>query len=238
MSDESRILEFVALGEVFMDTAPEPGAKHLPAWIKEIPGVLQDEAHATIKKCPAIFDAVSMGYVVRSPCDIQVVGDMEKRELHFRAARGRTEEFVSVHNAKLFSDKFPFVNDYWPASLKIDTKFLLQAPDGYSIAFVPLYYTPQYQHYHALYGVADTFSMGEPRPVMVNLFVRKLAASFIIHRGDPLCLLVPFKAESFSHTVRTATDEDRDRLDVFEERMSLGFQHNALKTARHRKQFA
>ena len=159
MSESTPRLEFVALEEAYLKTAPEPGAKYLPDWLRDAPSNVGDSPYATVKKCPGIFDAATNGYVARAPCDIQLMSNVAKKELTYYAANGRNDEFLSTHNLQAFTEHYPFLEDVWPISLKVDTKFLVRAPDGYSLAFVPLYHTPQYRHYCAIYGVADSFGM-------------------------------------------------------------------------------
>ena len=238
MSKDTPAMEFVALNEAFLKTAPEPGSKYLPDWMRDAPSNVGDTPYASVKKCPGIFDAATMGYVARSPCDIQIMSDVEKKEMTYRAAHGRNDDFLSTHNLQTFTEHYPFLDEVWPMSLKIDSKFLVRAPDGYSLAFVPLYHTPQYRYVCAIYGVADTFGMGYPRHLLINMFVRKFTGTFMINRGDPLCLLVPFRTERFTHSSRAATDEEIKKFESFQEEMGLEFQHNSLKTHRHKKQYA
>lgn len=237
MGETTPKMEFVALEDAYLKTAPESGSKYLPDWMRDAPSNVGDSPFATVKKCPGIFDAATIGYVARSPCDIQIASNLAKKELTYYAANGRNDEFLSTHNLQAFTEHYPFLEDVWPISLKVDTKFLVRAPEGYSLAFVPLYHTPQYRYYCAIFGVADSFGMGGLRHLLVNLFIRKFSGTFIIKRGDPLCLLVPFKTERFEHVSRTASEDEIKQFQSSSAEMALEFQHNSLRTHRHKKQY-
>ena len=58
---------------------PKPASKNVPDWYRQQPTQAPDKTNldsgeiaTTIKKCMPIFDAMTVGYLIATPCDIYI----------------------------------------------------------------------------------------------------------------------------------------------------------------------
>jgi hypothetical protein len=181
---------------------PVPASKMLPEWYRKQPGIIKNEqaylgggVDATIKKCLAIFDAVSVGYIILAPCDIYVdATDPEK--LSYSIPVG-----IKQFQSDMFAVHAPEQYDHYPIDRSIYHKQLLrifpywsvETPKGYSSLFTqPLH---RDLDTYAISGVIDTdrfISEGHVSFLIKNDF------KGVIKQGTPLVQVIPFKRDVWS----------------------------------------
>lgn len=180
---------------------PEPGTKNVPSWYKEQPTIsgtdIPDRGimRLTVKKCQAFFDAMSMGYILKVPCDIYVdtTGDNMNIQLPVHMEKYRAS-LISEHIQEQVSH-LPIDRDvYCNKILRIHPTWMVQTDEGYSTFFT----TPMHQPpspLKAIDAVVDTdnyFTDGH-----LSFLVKKNFRG-TIKQGTPMSQVFPFKREEWS----------------------------------------
>ncbi len=190
--------------------APVPASKMVPEWYRKQPGIVpNDNAYigggvdATIKKCMAIFDAITMGYLILAPCDIYV--DATNPEKLSYSVPMKIKQFQS----DLFAVHSPEQYDHYPLDTSIYHKQLLrifpfwsvETPKGYSAFYMqPLHRELDTQ---AIGGIIDTDRFVSEGHMS---FLIKKGFKGVIKQGTPLIQVVPFKRDSWTSKVENLTN--------------------------------
>lgn len=163
-----------------LDYAPDPvpAKTILPKWYQNQPGYSEEEP--TIKRCMPIFDNISMGYMLLSPCDIFV--DSSKNSLMIASG----EDVLNTHSLDQYSE-YPIAEDMHQELLRIHPGWGIKTSPGTSTLFL----APAHRdsNLYPLSAVVDTdnfFADG-----YLSFFVKE-NTSFVIKKGDPLVQLLPF----------------------------------------------
>lgn len=195
--------------------APVPALKTVPSWYKIQPGSYDDSVHyamgsapSTIKRCMPIFDAMTAGYNILTPCDIYV------------DARDPEKLIYSVPNAlgeirsKIFASHAPEQYSYYPIDssryhkhlLRIHPLWVATTEKGYSCLMTQ----PIHQDASpivAFSGIIDTDSFMSDGHMS---FLVEKGFNGIIKQGTPLIQVIPFKREAWESEIAKA--EDRERI--------------------------
>lgn len=181
---------------------PVPASKMVPEWYRKQPAVVNNESsyigggvNTTIKKCMAIYDAITMGYFLLAPCDIYV--DATDPEKLSYSVPLRIKQFQS----DLFAVHTPEQYDHYPLDKTIYHKQLLRifpfwsikTPKGYSSFYLqPMHRETDTQ---AIEGVIDTDKfIGEGH---LSFLIKKNFKG-VIKQGTPLVQVIPFKRNSWT----------------------------------------
>ena len=183
--------------------APKPSAQSIPEWYKNIPLMVEgyDEvglhdfnskaSTLTIKGCTPFLDALTSGYMVTLPSDLEVKKTNDG-ELFFN---WRVEgDLISLHT----QDQHPGLPNIIKGQnsvVKFGFSFTIQTPKGYSILFTH----PLNRHdlpFRTFSGVVDTDSYPQEVqfPFQLNIDIDE---PIIIEKGTPICQLIPFKRDSW-----------------------------------------
>ena len=182
---------------------PEPAIDMIPEWWRNQPSFMNDGSivngnyQTTIKKCQAIFDSISSGYIIKCPIDIQIDTTNGGVQTQIPAPlQPWNQHFISAHPRSQMSN-FPIDNDlYVDTFLRIHPVWVFKTSPGYSALIMPL-------------------AMREPLPVMavtavvdsdkfisdghISFFVKK-GFKGVIKQGTPLFQVIPFKREEWTHS--------------------------------------
>ncbi len=178
------------------ENTPVAIVKTLPNWYKDFPKYIdaktQEETNpisiSTVKNCVPFFDAMTAGYCLLTPCDIEFYeqdGIPKSKVLDSRFADfiGEVEPMPHFHNPEgYYSHHFRWL----PA-------WGVQLPDGYS----GLYISPLNRYelpFLTTSGIMDNDK------VTVRGFIPfflKLGFSGIIKKGTPFVQIIPFKREDW-----------------------------------------
>ena len=79
MKQKTKIIFTNAL-DVSEQYSPKPASNYIPEWYKETKSYMDDKKKpngsglttATIKRCMPVFDVISSGYIIPTPCDVWV----------------------------------------------------------------------------------------------------------------------------------------------------------------------
>ena len=182
--------------------APKPAIRCIPQWYKDLePSFPKEKTPSTvftIKKCIPVLDAMSVGYIIFSHCDVYV-SFKDGEPMYESAIYGS----VSSHPQKQAynhpkSNGFVFPKWISPWSIK--------TPEGYSCLFVsPMHQDNKY--FEILEGVVDTDKY--INPVNFPFVLKEPKKDFLIPAGTPIAQVIPFKREewvsSFSKDKETVT---------------------------------
>lgn len=235
-------IEFKVL-EDFKDSIPNPipANKAIPEWYKKMSrsvyskeqdpkrfNVAMDSTglgHAghTVKECPPIRDYLCSGYIIPLWTEILV----EKKEAGEAFSwRDGAYEWVKFHPFEQVKGSV-LVDDMGANSVvhKLNSPWYIKTPPGYSC----LFFSPRYhkKKIDILPGIVDTDVYHE-----VNFpYFYKGEDRDMIHRGEPIVQVLPFKREDWDHKI-TVMDSTVIRKSQF---TLMTFWGGAYKKLFHKK---
>jgi len=184
---------------------PSPTMKTLPGWYREAdrfaidpnteePWVGPDGGKIpTWKACPAVFDVMGTGYVLKTPCDIEFFLDenskisvkiLDPQFKDFCAPRAAMPQFV--HPRGYYADHFAWWVDWG-----------VQVPEGYSV----LYTSPMNRYelpFISTSGIVDNDKVNLPGTM--PFFIAE-GFTGVIPAGTPYAQLLPFKREDWQSEI-------------------------------------
>lgn len=170
---------------------PYTAEKYYPHWWKDFS--FNDNNTPTIKRCPAIPDFFSQGYIVPMWTDMKVesnLGHGEKASIE-PAVKNNPFPMWSYHPAEQFIDgiNFSISNRTPEMTLKISSPWYVVTPKGWSTLVLPLWYEFE-KDYTIIPGIVDTDVLHQMNhPVIIHS--NKNPVFFI--KGSPFICYVPFK---------------------------------------------
>lgn len=180
---------------------PEPGTKNVPSWYKDQPAIAGSDIpdggvmRLTVKKCQAFFDAMAVGYMLKTPCDIYIDTTDGNVNIQLPVNMNRYYSLlISEHSAEQVSH-FPIDKDiYCNKILRIHPTWMVQTEKGYSTLFTnPMHQSPS--PLKAIDAIVDTdnyFTDGH-----LSFLVKKNFKG-TIKQGTPMFQVFPFKREEWS----------------------------------------
>jgi hypothetical protein len=178
---------------------PIPAKKYLPSWWTSIPNVYESEP--TIRRCPAIPDFFTQGYVIPMWRDIRINGVVEKNNVDWTPLNDRSKSFgrLTGHKDLMFLDHFDFTigNKEPQAVVKFDSPWYVITPKGWSTLVLPLSYEFN-ENFTILPGVVDTDIIHQMNhPAILHCDNKP----FDINAGDPLVMYIPFKRTKSNYEI-------------------------------------
>lgn len=183
-------IKFVCVNpQVHKSYSPKPTTDFLPSWYKEMESYAPSKGYssrtskmATIKKCMPVFDALTAGYVILTPCDIYV--SFQNGEVEYESA---LPNIISKHPRKqAYAHPQGTFNDF----PKWESPWSIQTPKGYSCLFLPLMHNPN-PWFEILEGIVDTDNYQSS--VNFPFILKETLKDFIIPAGTPIAQVIPFK---------------------------------------------
>jgi hypothetical protein len=175
---------------------PQLASKLIPQWYKDMPSYIGGEKKvdtrigttlSTSKRCMPIFDAITAGYIITSPADVQV--SLRDGIQYFEWASFSLIDFHPVaqalgHPAQKGDHAYPKWKNFWS----------VKTPKGYSTLFVP----PMHREsvFTILSGIVDTDKYYVP--VHFPFVINDPNFEGIIPKGTPIAQAIPFKRESWN----------------------------------------
>lgn len=183
---------------------PEPSFRNIPNWWKNQESFMDDGRlaqgtyHTTVKKCPAIMDSITSGYIIKVPVDIHI-DTTENRiitQVPFEFERLKPY-IISGHSSQQLS-QMPIDTDiYMPDVLRIHPFWLAQTDNGSSTLFTQPIHREK-SPICAVTAIVDTdkfISDGH-----LSFFVKKNFKG-ILKQGTPLVQVIPFERKSWEHEI-------------------------------------
>lgn len=213
---------------------PEPANKNIPDWYKNLESYIggekkpngQAETTATIKRCMPVFDAITSGYIIKTPVDVYVsqkIAEYSDGE-HF----DKTGEDIFLSEEEIVDRNLPKTNPYyeWPsfgilqfhpieqapthpnrnnhqiAYPKWMNPWAIKTPPGYSVIFVQPWHRESV--FTILPGIVDTdqYESAVNFPFVLN----DSSWEGLIPAGTPIAQVIPFKRESWEMNIGNRED--------------------------------
>ena len=247
-------IEFKTDLEGLEEFAPvKPSKYFLPHWFKDMNDyITQDAVHekgkadyfgkkketaikwtsGTVKRCPAIVDLLTEGFIIPMWADFLIQRDMEILEWD---NKGLVQYGIEFHSNKQIYNWNLKKTDF-PEAVKFINPWRIYTPPGYSVMFMP----PTYQfekRFTVLPGIVETDSYHH-----VNFpSVWHTTKDAIIERGTPFIQVIPFKRDDWSHTVSQMNQEDLENDSREKSELQSKFKNSyrkiteRIKDGRHNK---
>lgn len=199
MKIKKNIITFIPKNEFVIEytNAPEPMVKNLPAWWRKVnpyiggkKNVVNAQYNETIKKCPGILDLLSMGYLLKTPCDIYVDATGEKLTWQVHPVH---QESVTLHTREQV-EGWDFDRTEWMDDIfRIHPMWVIGTEKGYSTLFIqPSFHTDL--PFELVPAIIDTDMYISDGPFSMRI---KRGFKGVIEAGTPLVQCIPFKREEF-----------------------------------------
>jgi len=207
---------FTEIEELEKSLPVVPASKFWPEWFKNqrpiIPG--NDKQYAsTVRRCPAILDILSMGYVIPLWCDFKL--KRVENDVLYAVPPEVGGTFQLTTHAEAQIDAYPFDDNTFKGSVKFYNPWGIVTPPGYSVMVVNPYYQTT-SCLRTLDGVIDTDVYHEAH--INTFFTAPLNEEIDLKRGMPLAQIIPFKREDY--VMETAVGDHRSITNIIREFVS------------------
>jgi hypothetical protein len=195
---------------------PVPASVVLPEWYKKTQSYTNNKikgmdlvsysnagTNSTIKKCMPVFDALTSGYIIPTPCDIFV----EKNPDGSTSFASSLKEFITFHNTiqapyhpetskTNLSQGFPKWKNPWG----------IETPKGFSCLIInPVHSSNLY--FSIFEGIIDTDRYNSP--INFPFVLKDTEFEGIIPAGTPLVQVIPFKRQSWKMEMGNAKNLEK-----------------------------
>jgi hypothetical protein len=194
---------------------PKPASAYIPDWYKETETYIQDSnkilnkrSISTIKRCPPIFDAISMGYIITTHCDLIVTQEDGFPHYQFALPVLNFHPFIQAPKHPLAMKNGDEAMDY----PKLLNPWAIKTPPGYSTMF----FSPWHRDSEIIIfpGVVDTDK--HLFPIHFPFVLKDPKFEGLIPAGTPIVQVMPFKRDAWTSSI--GSDEDKKESDnVFSE---------------------
>lgn len=155
-------------------------------------------AGGTVKRCPAIIDLLTEGFIIPMWADFLVQRDMETLEWD---NKGMLQYGIEFHGKQQITGWKLKKTDF-PEGVKFINPWRIYTPKGYSVMFMQ----PTYQfenRFTVLPGIVETDSYHH-----INFpTIWHTTKDAVIDRGTPFIQVIPFKRDEFDLDVGQMTDK-------------------------------
>ena len=194
---------------------PKPALQYIPEEYKNHKNI--DNYTTTVKKCIPFLDAMLTGYIIPTPVDYRFWYNAEKHEVIFDINPNLPEEFskkvgISGHTQNQFNVNLMSNERTLDSVFKFMNTWHIQTPKNYSCIFTHPF--NRSLPYKILDGVIDTDSYF----TSVNFpfyWTGPIDKEIIIEAGSPMCLVIPFKRDSWKMKVTKNEEKKEDRINFF-----------------------
>lgn len=178
---------------------PELAIKNIPDWYRthqKYTGdgfVLQKNGtvNETVKKCMAIFDAMTAGYLLKFPVDIFI--DASGKRIVYNQALQEEPGIISMHTPDQVKG-LPFDREiYMDEVFRVHPQWMIKTEQGHSSMF----FHPMFHEdlpFKTISGVIDTD--GFISDGAFSILIKK-GFKGTIKKGTPLIQVIPFKREEY-----------------------------------------
>jgi len=239
LKKKQKLIEFVPwkseLEGVF--DPPVPASSLLPAWYQR-QGMYADgnrsisdkgDFNHTVKACMPALDAMTAGYLIPLPQDLNVVINPDGSHGY----QWPSDIFAQVGSHSLDQvSEMPIDRSVWSAeAMKFNNPWVLRTPPGYSTLFVHPMWRDELP-FRSLPGVVDTDRYNF-NPVNFPFLIRN-NFSGIIEAGTPIIQAIPFKRIAFESTVWTEHDPSSEKM---WQKTRKTFGHRYKRNFRQKKEY-
>lgn len=201
--------------EGLKESAPiQPAISHIPSWFRKIPPST-DIFSSTIKQCPGFVDFMKRGYVVPLWCDLYINVKKTNEGIHYQWKTPDKDFLFEAHTNDQFLEHIPN-DDKYLMVLKADCPWKVITDAGYSLYQLPMTY-----EYNEYFDVLPGIIHSDVYHTINQQICLKKEGEFVIKKGTPLAMYVPFKRESFDMIMKMEDDYLRNKRTI---------QHRTIKS--------
>jgi hypothetical protein len=193
------------------DVVPYPAKKYVPSWWTSLPNRNEKPNHTfpTIKRCPAIPDFFTQGFILPMWGDMYVHGIDRHQCVHNESPiaynldiNGKANnKTMSQHPNPMFLEYYqPDVGRKVETIIKFDSPWRAITPKGWSTMVLPLFY--EFNPFFTIMpGVVDTDTIHE----MSHPALFHTDKKFFVKAGSPICMYIPFKRTKLNFEIISKT---------------------------------
>ncbi len=200
------------------DNKPSAIVKYFPDWFRVADRFAKDPVTnnfwvgpdggkvPTWKACPALFDIMSTGYVLVTPCDIEFFIN-DKGLIDYRIENEYYKDFCS---ARPQMPQFEHPHGFYKEHFAWFPEWAVKAPEGYSV----LYSTPFNRYdlpFMTVSGIIDNDKVNLPGTM--PFFLRE-GWTGIVPSGTPYIQLLPFKREDWKSDIVIPSQSEMMRNNI------------------------
>ncbi|MBX9827154.1 MAG: hypothetical protein K2Y27_19445 [Xanthobacteraceae bacterium] len=201
---------------------PIPAMLGLPDWFKALPqkafNPTMGAEGQTVKKCPPFIDAMTYGFLMPLPVDLEVRDG--EFTWSFDAPKGFVSEYshspIGFHDASQVEGSPFFDDDRF--IIKFNNFWTIEAPPGYSVLITHPINRADLP-FTTLTGLVDC-DVFHDTPVNFPARWHDTAFNGVLPKGTPVAQLLPVKRESWTGRFETFSADEAERL--IKARQALG----------------
>jgi hypothetical protein len=204
----------------------QPASNFIPQWFKDMPthmefpagermqpnhsnnfgkmGKIAEKFYgSTMKRCPAVIDFITEGYIMPYWGDTLIQRDAMSLE----ADSKHWPKHISFHDAKQIPT-YPLKEGDFPHAVKFHSPWYFYTPKNYSLLFIQPFYQRE-TRFTVLPAIVHTDKWHEVNfPAIIH------DDEFTITQGTPFIQIIPFKRSKLSMVMEYLTQKDKNRLDA------------------------
>lgn len=199
-------IQFVPKYRQFKNIFPSPVSVQsaIPEWWKKQEAYFEGNQTPqsgnmllTVKKCQAVFDAMTYGYYLKLPMDIYIDATGDTLLFQMPEALKEFQQMIMSNHLKEQISQYQIPEYYHSDVVRIHPMWLIKTDPGYSSLFI----SPMHNNECALKaipGVIDTDTY--PSDGFLSFFVPK-GFKGTIKQGTPFVQVIPFKREEWQSSI-------------------------------------
>lgn len=183
---------------------PEPAIQLIPEWYRDHEKYTTDTpvysrgegtVNKTIKKCMAVFDSLTAGYILKIPVDIMI--DATGKRIIYTQANNEEKEIISMHSPEQVKG-FPFNREtYMDEVFRINPQWAVKTEEGISCMFIhPMFHEDL--PFRVISGVIDTDNFMSDGSFSILI---ERGFKGVLKKGTPLVQAIPFKREEYEMAI-------------------------------------
>tara|TARA_A100001201_G_C4071035_1_gene195809 strand:- start:26 stop:763 length:738 start_codon:yes stop_codon:yes gene_type:complete len=172
-----------------------PAKEFIPDWWKRVERMIDSrvDSKGTVRNCPSFPEFITQGFVVPLWCDLHINIEHDKFEW-------KTPDKMfsfSSHADMQFRDWVPKnVKDNSSMVLKPNCPWRVKTPPGWSVWQLPMFY-----HFNPLFETLPGIIWSDIHHEVNQQMLIKQYGEFVIPRGTPLAMYVPYERNKYTYDV-------------------------------------
>ncbi len=183
-----------------------PAKEYIPDWWKRVERMITNdgakgkENKGTIRNCPSFPEYLTQGFVVPLWCDLYL--QVEDGNFQWRSPDKNFS--FSSHADHQYRNWLPkHVQDNTSMVLKPACPWRIKTPPGWSVWQLPMTY-----HYNPIFDVLPGIIWSDIHHEINQQMLIKKYGEFMIKRGTPLAMYVPYERNKYTYDVSGPNEEN------------------------------
>ena len=177
-----------------------PAKEVIPDWWKRVERMRGELDKGSVRNCPSFPEYITQGFVVPLWCDLHVEITHDRFDW---SSPEKMFNFTSHANSQ-FRDWVPkHVKDNTSLVLKPNCPWRVQTPPGWSMWQLPMWY-----HFNPMFEVLPGIIWSDIHYEINQQMLFRNYGSFVIKRGTPLAMYVPYERNKYTYEIEGPTLEN------------------------------